>query len=48
MRVLEMKLIILRIKDAASERREITIRFAKGGQDRRTLLSLTLVAQLKR
>lgn len=45
MRMMEM--MMLRIKDVDFGRREITIRFGKGGKDRRTMLPLTLVRQLK-
>jgi integron integrase len=45
MRMMEM--MMLRVKDVDFGRREITIRFGKGGKDRKTVLPLTLVTLLK-
>jgi integrase len=45
MRMMEM--MMLRIEDVNFGRREIAIRFGKGGKDRRTVLPLSPVAPLK-
>lgn len=42
-----MEALRLRVKELDFERRELTVRDGKGGKDRRTLLPLSLVAELQ-